>query len=182
MIKYAITDPLYYQNLSYAFCHYPRLKDADFLLLRDKNAKDYFALACEFMKFKQVFKKTKFILQNDIKLAILLNADGLHFSSNNICAIKNAPQNMLKIASTHNDDEIILACESGADFITFSPIFECNKGAPKGIDALKKAVKLASDYKVKTLGLGGVNNASKIAHIKSTKCAGFAGISYFVSG
>ena len=69
MIKYAITDPLYYQNLSYAFCHYPRLKDADFLLLRDKNAKDYFALACEFMKFKQVFKKTKFILQNDIKLA-----------------------------------------------------------------------------------------------------------------
>lgn len=181
MIKYAITDPLYYQNFSYSFCNYFRLKTADFLLLRDKNTSDYFSLASKFINFKSTFIKTKFILQNDISLAILLNADGLHFSSNNIINIKNAPKNMLKIASTHNEEEIIKACENGADFITFSPIFECNKGAPKGIDALKAATKLASKYKVKTLALGGINNASQIEQIKSTKCAGFGAIRYFTA-
>lgn len=175
MIKYAISDPKFYSNLDYAFNNFIRLKEANMLLFRDKNSNNYNNTAQEFIKFKS--NNIKFLLQNDINLACRLGFDGVHFSSNFIHLLKDAPSNLIKIASTHNIKEIELANQYGADFITFSPIFATpNKGEPKGLEALKEAVKMS---KAKVIALGGIMSAEQICAVMKCGVAGFASIRYF---
>lgn len=175
MIKYAISDPKFYSNLDYAFNNFIRLKEANMLLFRDKNSNNYDKAAQEFIKFKS--HNIKFLLQNDINLACRLGFDGVHFSSNFIHLLKDTPSNLIKIASTHNIKEIELTNQYGADFITFSPIFATpNKGEPKGLEALKEAVKMS---KAKVIALGGIMSAEQICAVMKCGVAGFASIRYF---
>lgn len=175
MIKYAISDPKFYSNLDYAFNNFIRLKEANMLLFRDKSSNNYNSIAQEFIKFRSNNKK--FLLQNDIDLACKLGFDGIHFSSNFIHLLKDTPSNLIKIASTHNIKEIELANQYGADFITFSPIFATpNKGEPKGLEALKEAVKMS---KAKVIALGGIMSAEQICAVMKCGVAGFASIRYF---
>ena len=91
--------------------------------------------------------------------------------------LKDTPSNLIKIASTHNIKEIELANQYGADFITFSPIFATpNKGEPKGLEALKEAVKIS---KAKVIALGGIMSAEQICAVMKCGVAGFASIRYF---
>ena len=175
MIKYAISDPKFYSNLDYAFNNFIRLKEANMLLFRDKSSNNYNSIAQEFIKFRS--NNIKFLLQNDINLACRLGFDGVHFSSNFIHLLKDTPSNLIKIASTHNIKEIELANQYGADFITFSPIFATpNKGEPKGLEALKEAVKIS---KAKVIALGGIMSAEQICAVMKCGVAGFASIRYF---
>lgn len=175
MIKYAISDPKFYSNLDYAFNNFIKLKEANMLLFRDKSSNNYNSIAQEFIKFRSNNKK--FLLQNDINLACKLGFDGIHFSSNFIHLLKDTPSNLIKIASTHNIKEIELANQYGADFITFSPIFATpNKGEPKGLEALKEAVKIS---KAKVIALGGIMSAEQICAVMKCDVAGFASIRYF---
>lgn len=175
MIKYAISDPKFYSNLDYAFNNFIRLKEANMLLFRDKSSNNYNSIAQEFIKFRS--NNRKFLLQNDIDLACKLGFDGIHFSSNFIHLSKDTPPNLIKIASTHNIKEIELANQYGADFITFSPIFATpNKGEPKGLEALKEAVKMS---KAKVIALGGIMSAEQIYAVMKCGVAGFASIRYF---
>ncbi|MBR2148512.1 MAG: thiamine phosphate synthase, partial [Campylobacter sp.] len=78
---------------------------------------------------------------------------------------------------THNIKEIELANQYGADFITFSPIFATpNKGEPKGLEALKEAVKIS---KAKVIALGGIVSKEHIDKVMSFGAVGFASIRYF---
>ena len=175
MIKYAISDPKFYSNLDYAFNNFTKLNEANMLLFRDKSSNNYNSIAQEFIKFRSNNKK--FLLQNDINLACKLGFDGIHFSSNFIHLLKDTPSNLIKIASTHNIKEIELANQYGADFITFSPIFATpNKGEPKGLEALKEAVKIS---KAKVIALGGIMSAEQICAVMKCGVAGFASIRYF---
>ncbi|WP_086276572.1 thiamine phosphate synthase [Campylobacter vicugnae] len=175
MIKYAISDPKFYSNLDYAFNNFTKLNEANMLLFRDKSSNNYNSIAQEFIKFRS--NNRKFLLQNDIDLACKLGFDGIHFSSNFIHLLKDTPSNLIKIASTHNIKEIELANQYGADFITFSPIFATpNKGEPKGLEALKEAVKIS---KAKVIALGGIMSAEQICAVMKCGVAGFASIRYF---
>lgn len=178
MLNYAITDPKYYSNLSEAFAKFERLKSADFILFRDKICSDYAFRATEFTQFKSKFS-AKFILHNDIDLALSLKADGIHFSSNNLENIKFAPSNLIKFASTHSIKEIEIAHKFRADFITFSPIFSTpNKGEPVGIKTLKEIVKIS---KIPVIALGGIVSEEQILAVKDSGAAGFASIRYFAN-
>ncbi|ABK82414.1 thiamine phosphate synthase [Campylobacter fetus] len=178
MLSYAITDPKLYSNLKDSFFKFERLQTADFILFRDKICSDYVKKAEIFMSLKPNFK-AKFIIHNDLNLALNLKADGIHFSSNLIANLKNTPQSLIKFASTHNEKEIEDAIKLGADFITFSPIFSTpNKGEPVGIETLKKIVLNSS---VKVFGLGGITTKKHIKMVELAKAAGFASIRYFAN-
>ncbi|HED8424361.1 TPA: thiamine phosphate synthase [Campylobacter fetus] len=178
MLSYAITDPKLYSNLKDSFFKFERLQTADFILFRDKICSDYVKKAEIFMSLKPNFK-AKFIVHNDLNLALNLKADGIHFSSNLIANLKNTPQSLIKFASTHNEKEIEDAIKLGADFITFSPIFSTpNKGEPVGIETLKKIVLNSS---VKVFGLGGITTKKHIKMVELAKAAGFASIRYFAN-
>jgi thiamine-phosphate pyrophosphorylase len=76
-------------------------------------------------------------------------------------------------------EEIKSAEESGADFVTFSPVYRTTSktkyGQPVGIGALATAC--ASTH-LPVLALGGIN-ADNLAEVTSVPIAGVAGISYF---
>ncbi len=176
MIKYAISDPKFYSNLDYAFNHFFRLKKADMILFRDKISHNYDDLAAKFIKFRS--NNLKFLAQNDINLVCKLGFDGIHFSSDSIHLLKDTPKNLIKIASTHNIQEIELANQYGADFITFSPVFSTpNKGEPKGLELLEEVVKISTS---KVIALGGIVSKEQIDSVMRCGVAGFASIRYFV--
>lgn len=175
---YAITEPTIYTDLARCFSEFKRLKLASFVLFRDKFSKNYDTNALVFMKQKPKLR-AKFILHNNIDLAMKLGADGIHFSSLNLDDLQYAPKSLIKFASTHNLDEIKKANSNGADFITFSPIFFTpNKGAAVGLDALIDAIRIS---KVPVFALGGVVNYDRIKAVKKVGAFGFASISYFAN-
>jgi len=81
------------------------------------------------------------------------------------------------IISTHTHQEVLRAQKLGADAVTYSPIFASpNKGAPKGIDALKELLEVCD---ISVFALGGIVDKSHVDMIEQTKAYGFASIRYF---
>ena len=87
-------------------------------------------------------------------------------------------QNLFTIISTHTFKEIEKAQKFGADAVTFSPIFYTpNKGKPKGVKELKKAITTFPDIKI--IALGGIVSDKEVLQIQRTGAYGFASIRYF---
>ena len=71
--------------------------------------------------------KTRFIINDDINLAIEVDADGVHLGQDDCCInkAKNLWKNKNKIfgISTHNQHQAIQAEKNGANYIGIGPIF-----------------------------------------------------------
>lgn len=182
MKKYLITSPEFYTDSPLLFAkkletqmqkHTP-----DFVLLRDKETSNYKSLATAFIQVLNQHPKVKAFLHEDFKLAKELNASGVHLSGKSFSKIKEAKkQNLEVIVSTHTYDEVLEAEKLGADYVTYSPIFDTpNKGKPKGVKELTKLLKLT---KMKIFALGGIVSDEQINVIKETQVYGFASIRYF---
>ncbi|MFC4322120.1 thiamine phosphate synthase [Litchfieldia salsa] len=67
-----------------------------------------------------------FIVNDDVDLAIELQADGVHIGQEDepIDAVKTKIGSMLLGVSTHNIEEALLAIEKGADYIGVGPMYE----------------------------------------------------------
>ena len=183
ILRYAITDPAYYTSNS------PSLKNAllktlsgphiDMICLRDKNAKNYAALAETFLSLKSLYPQTKFLLHTDLELAAELKADGIHLPSNRIGDIREAKAlGLWTIVSCHKLEEAIRCEASGADAITFSPVFSSpGKGPPQGLEKLKE---IKDRISLKIFALGGIVTDDQIVAVEKVGADGFASIRYFV--
>ena len=131
------------------------------------------------LKIKRYCKKKriKFLLSNNIKLAIQLDLDGAYIPSFNRSTLHLAfslKKGFSIIGSAHNIKEIRAKEIQKVDKIFISSLFKKNKNY-LGINKFK----LISNYtKKKVVVLGGVsqNNLNKL---KLTNTSEFAGISYF---
>ena len=105
---------------------------------------------------------------------------GVHMPSSMIKEAQRARRvGLMVIVSTHNKKELLLAKRVRAHFATFSPIFATpNKGAPKGLRALRKARLL---FGPNLIALGGITHPHHIKAVKKAKVSGFASIRYFVN-
>ena len=122
-------------------------------------------------------KQLKFILANNIKLAINLNLDGIYFPSFNKSyhhLAFNLKKNFSIFGSAHNLKEIRIKEVQKVKIIFLSSIFKKNKNY-LGINRFKS---LRKKTKLNAIALGGVKkkNEKKIKLIDSD---GFAGITYF---
>ncbi len=175
MIKYAITDPSFFnpQNID----NYYIYKDVDFLLFRDKSASCYAQVANLFIENSKKFNY-KTIIHQDYILAKELKAYGVHLNSKQLIAIERAKElGLFVVVSTHTLKEAREADISGADAITYSPIYSTpNKGKPKGIDVLKD---LVDAINIKVIALGGIVTSEHIKEIERSNSWGFASIRYF---
>ena len=131
------------------------------------------------IKFKKYCKKKnyKFYLANNTKLAFNLNLDGAYIPSfnkdtNHLSFSKK--NNFVLIGSAHNNKQIKIKEKQGIKIIILSSIFKKNKNY-LGINRFKLLSKLSKN---KFVALGGVTNQN-LKKLKSLKCFGFAGISYF---
>ena len=122
-------------------------------------------------------KGNKFLISNNIKLAIKLNLDGVYipsFNKDKKHLSYSLKKNFMILGSAHNISEIRLKELQRVNAIFLSSIFKKNKNY-LGINKFK-SLSLLSGKPV--IALGGIsdNNFKKLA---LTNCHGFAGISFF---
>lgn len=183
LIHYLITDPAYYghneTSMENTLHQVLKKHRVDVACFRDKTAQNYEALAQTFIKVCQEYNVPKILLNEEYELAIKLKAYGVHLTSEQLHLIPKCKANRLYvIASCHTSKEIAQAQEFKADAITYSPIFATpNKGLPKGVEDLEKAV---SSFTIPVIALGGIITEDHIAQIKKTGAHGFASIRYFL--
>jgi len=131
------------------------------------------------LKLKNHCKKTgkKFLLSNNIKLAIRLNLDGVYipsFNKNKKHLSYSLKKKFIILGSAHNVHEIRTKELQNVDKIFLSSIFKKNKNF-LGIYRFKLLSLLT---KKPTIALGGISNHN-LKELNYTNCVGFAGISFF---
>ena len=119
----------------------------------------------------------KFLLSNNIKLAIILNLDGVYIPSFNKDfkhLSYSYKKKFITIGSAHNIKEIKIKEQQNVQAIFLSSVFKKNKNY-LGINRFKLLSFLTQK---KIVALGGIskNNLEKLNLIN---CFGFAGISFF---
>ena len=180
MKSYLITDPTFYSSNPKIFLnrllHKVETISPDFICIRDKITNNYKAIAVE---VKKNIRQKKVFLHTDYMLAYELGFYGVHLPSNNFENIEKAKALGLKvIISTHTLKEAKKAEKLGADFITYSPIFDTpNKGTPKGLENLKE---INGKININCFALGGIIDEEQIEACKKTGVYGFASIRYFM--
>ena len=131
------------------------------------------------LKIQKYCKKrgNKFLLSNNIKLAINLNLDGAYIPSFNKDLGHlgySYKKNFIIIGSAHNVKEIKNKEKQKVQAIFLSSIFKNNKNY-LGINKFKL---LALSTKKKIIALGGISKTN-IKQLNLISCFGFAGISFF---
>lgn len=181
--RYLITDPSFYTSEPISFEN--KLHEVlssfevDFICLRDKQTQNYKALAKVFKKFET--KQRKLLLHTDYSLASQLGFWGVHLPSSQFDEIRKAKElGLYVVVSTHTFEEALHVKTLGADFITYSPIFNTpNKGEPKGLEKLKE---INDKIDIKCFALGGIISDEQIKLCEDAGSFGFASIRYFIKG
>ena len=171
MKKYLITpSPSYMQLRKYM---------PDFALFRNKEDANYALHAEEFVEMCKPFKNLNSFVHQDYKLAAKLGAKGVHLTSQQFDDIPQAKELGLEvIISTHTHDEVHIAEAMGADYVTYSPIFETpGKGEPKGVDDLREIIGMTD---IDVFALGGIISDEQVNALEESGAYGFASIRYFM--
>ena len=131
------------------------------------------------IKIKDYCKKkgNKFLLSNNIKLAIKLNLDGVYipsFNKDKKHLSYSFKKKFIILGSAHNVYEMRTKELQNIETIFLSSIFKRNKNY-LGIYKFK-LFSLLSNKKIVALGGVSLNNLKKL---NLTNCFGFAGISFF---
>ena len=182
MKTYLITDPSYYNTKEqfriYLTSIYKNIT-IDYSCFRDKKNHNFIEYAKDFLEISKEFGVNKTILNTHIELAKKLGFFGVHLTSTQFDKLSLAKEkNLFTVVSTHSFEDI-KQVKDEADAITFSPIFATpNKGNPKGVKELKKAVDLA--YPKKCFALGGIISQNHIKECEDSGAYGFASIRYFL--
>ncbi len=131
------------------------------LQLREKDLplKDLHSLA---VVLKQMTERygARLYINDRVDIALMVGADGVHLPENGMPAneVKACYPHLLVGVSTHSLDGAKQAKKDGADFITFSPIFETPSkmkyGPAQGLEALRT---VCQEVTLPVLGLGGIS-------------------------
>ena len=122
-------------------------------------------------------KGNKFLISNNIKLAIKLNLDGAYipsFNKNKKHLSYSLKKSFIILGSAHNVYEMRAKELQGVNAIFLSSIFKKNKNY-LGINKFKTLSLLS---KKPLIALGGITN-DNLKKLNLTDCKGFAGISFF---
>tara|TARA_B100000282_G_C31722689_1_gene486847 strand:+ start:981 stop:1508 length:528 start_codon:yes stop_codon:yes gene_type:complete len=133
----------------------------------------------EIVKIKEYCskKKIKFILSNNLKIALSLNLDGGYipsFKKDFSHLSYNFKSNFLLLGSAHNLKEVRIKERQKVRVIFISSLFKKNKNF-LGIYRFKN---LSSLTKKLIVALGGISKVNE-KRLKILNCYGFSGISYF---
>ncbi|ABB33153.1 thiamine-phosphate pyrophosphorylase [Geobacter metallireducens RCH3] len=126
----------------------------------------------------------KLIINDRVDIALATDADGVHLGEASIPA--DAARRILGAhrligVSCHNREGALAAEKSGADFITFGPVYptpsKAAYGAPVGVERLAEAAALLT---IPVFALGGIKG-DNIPEVLATGAAGVALISAVIA-
>ncbi len=148
--------------------------------IREKclSARLIFELAAEAVKLTQN-SETKILINDRADIALAANIDGVHLTSRSLSAEvirRNFPANFIIGVSAHTIESAEQAKKNGADFATFSPIFDSpNKGNPQGVEKLREVCEKLKPFPV--IALGGINETN-YKSVLDNGASGFAAIRF----
>ena len=145
--------------------------------LREKDLPDR-AVYELLRELRRALPATRLLANGRADLAIAAGADGVHLPADGIptAILRRRFGDALLIGrSTHTVDDVAREAQSGADYVTFGPVFASpGKGEPIGLDALAAA----AEQGIPVLALGGVGIA-ELPRVATAGAAGAAGIRLF---
>ena len=156
--------------------HIDKLDKSTTLIYRNYNKNIDKKLILKIKKYCKI-KKLKFLLSNNIQLAINLNLDGAYipsFNSNKNHLRYSYKKNFILLGSAHNIKEIRTKELQNVNAIFLSSLFKKNKNY-LGINRFKLLSNLTEK---RIIALGGVSDKN-LKLLNLTNCFGFAGISIF---
>ncbi|MFC7687723.1 thiamine phosphate synthase [Ureibacillus sp. GCM10028918] len=136
-----------------------------------------FARACQ--KLCRTYN-VPFIVNDDVELALKLDADGIHVGQDDegITEFRERAKNKIIGVSVHDEQEMALAVQSGADYVGIGPIYPTKSKSdakpPAGLNFLRKARSQYPDFPI--VGIGGINEMNA-AEVRSAGADGVAVIS-----
>ena len=154
------------------------------LQLREKHLSDQ-ALLSLGKEIKRITKgsSTKFIINDRVDLAFLMDADGVHLGQDDLCiadARKIVGSDIIIGRSTHSIEQANAAIAEGADYIGFGPVYETpTKAVPDptvGLALLKKAIHTSP---VPVVAIGGIFPKT-LDSVISTGAQNFAVVRYLM--
>lgn len=154
--------------------------DIPLFQLREKrlSAKLVFELASEAVELT-ARSRTRLLVNDRADIALAAGAAGVHLTESSLSAAvvrKTFPKDFLIGASTHSLESALAAKRAGADFVTYSPVFDSpGKSAPKGLRKLREICDALEDFPV--LALGGVDR-SNFESVLASGAGGFAAIRF----
>ena len=125
--------------------------------------------------------QVKFIVNDDLELAIALDADGLHLGQDDgdpgTARAILGPRKIIGV-STHSLEEALAAQEAGADYVGFGAVYATNSKdvpeirGPEGIAILKGRLQIP------VVAIGGINkdNACPVIDAGADACAVISGV------
>ncbi len=128
--------------------------------LREKNLSDYELVELgEKLRLLTSNYGTRLFINSRPDIAEQIGANGVHLTETSVHVneVKRNFSGLIVGVSTHSLEGALLAETQGADYITFSPIYEtpskASYGPPQGLDALRQVTQAV---RLPVLALGGV--------------------------
>ena len=131
----------------------------------------------------QLSDNPRLLVNRRVDIARLSGAAGVHLPASGIPTqnLRTAFPQLLIGRSTHSLAEVELAHRSGADYVTFGPVFQTpsksEMGSPLGLAALQEATRIG----IPVLALGGIVDVSRMVEVARHGAIGIAGIRIFRS-
>lgn len=148
--------------------------------IREKNlsARLVVKFAVEALKLTH-HSETRILINDRADIALAANADGVHLTSNSLSADiirSNFSADFIIGVSAHTIEKAEEAQKKGADFATFSPIFDSpNKGNPQGLEKLREVCERLKPFPI--IALGGIDTTNYKSVLKAG-ASGFAAIRF----
>ncbi|MEA3317399.1 MAG: thiamine phosphate synthase, partial [Bacteroidota bacterium] len=124
--------------------------------IKKEKLKDCF----EIKKLVDNYSDVTFIVNDDVDIAYLVNADGVHLGQDDldIKIVKEKFPSFIVGISTHNIEQVENAIKNGADYIGVGPIFNTNTkiGVEKS-DGLKFLKWVKDNIEIPYVAIGGIN-------------------------
>lgn len=150
---------------------------------KDLSVADLLPLARELRTLTRQYG-ARLLINDKIDVALAVDADGVHLGGHSQATEvvrSRIGRKMLIGVSTHNSGEIQTACEQGADFVTFGPVYATPSkavyGAPQGLPALAEA---CNNSTLPVFALGGITSA-RAAAVRAAGAHGIALISAIIT-
>lgn len=154
---------------------------ATFLQLREKNIDfdEYVNLGFE---LKEVAKKYNipFVIDDNIEVAIKVDADGVHIGQSDIdakTARKLIGEDKILGVSAQNVYQAIEAEKMGADYLGIGPVFPTKTKPNEKLIDLDEVRRISESVNIPILVIGGIDDES-IYKVKNSNTDGVAVISY----
>ncbi|MCB5250723.1 MAG: thiamine phosphate synthase, partial [Candidatus Cloacimonetes bacterium] len=159
-----LTNPTISYTKAAEICVKHKIK---YLQLREKEMpdKDLLQLAKDIQSICKG-SNTKFIVNDNIAIAKLSNADGVHLGQDDLSkedAIRILNNKIIGL-STHSISQAQIALQKKPNYIGFGPLFATpTKKKPDpvvGLSPINDVLKMSDEYGIPVVGIGGINDTN----------------------